>query len=686
MDSPSEIQIPLKDLLTNPDYYLWRFDGAYAVFARMDRHSYKKSIFTDQRIIVADPKPVKVDLNELAEAFSGQRHQPAQLSYIFHVGHCGSTLLARALDLESKNIVYREPSVLRQLSVLLAENDWANSPPELWTFSLKLATTLLGKSYLKNAPVIIKANVPVNFAIDKLMDSSPNANGLLLYARFDNYLLSILKSDGHRQWVSEVTTTLGSLIEQRIGISQMERRRLSLAQSAASLWLAQLSIYNEVAQKYRNVKTLDCELFFNRPEPVLSATFRLFGNVVSLDEISTIVQSDLFSQHAKLPGQQYDNERRLREKGQLMQSLSGELEEARAWLLAKIENIALPDTLPNPLLGDSPLLLEKRDTEESSPGKAPISSGSHITEQSAHVTPYLCITRDEQNKSLHELSDARIVEGLKQSGAILFRGFGYDIEKFTAFVKRFCTHSVYNPSAGREIVDAVNNIQTVDLGDGAFPLHAELCREPWRPDVCFFTCETAPQLGGETTLCDGVKIVEALDKTVISQLQAQPLVYFHPMLAEECQRWLNTEKPTLTEINNPPENCPFRMAFLDGQLTRIYSTSALHHTMFGKQLAFGNFLLFSRYGLKNKLQPCFLDGTIVPDEVVAPVKQVSDQLTLAHRWQKGDLLMLDNTRFLHGRNPILNIDERRIISYFGYLKFAELDAEERKAIWRQASI
>ena len=146
-----------------------------------------------------------------------------------------------------------------------------------------------------------------------------------------------------------------------------------------------------------------------------------------------------------------------------------------------------------------------------------------ITEQSA-VTPYLTIGREDQNKVLRDIDDERIIDGLKQSGAILFRNFGYDIESFTEFVQRFCTRSVYNPSPGREVVDKDNDIQTVNLGDEAFPLHPELCREPWRPDVCFFACESAPKLGGETIICDGVKIVEALDETVINQLQTQPLI------------------------------------------------------------------------------------------------------------------------------------------------------------------
>ena len=359
MDSSPETQATLTDLITNPDYYLWRFEGTQAIFARMNRETYKKSIFTDQRIIALDPKPIRVDLNTLLHAFKKQKYKTAKLSYIFHVAHCGSTLLSRAMDLESHNIVYREPFVLRQLSVALAENAWNTSPPESWTYLLELTNTLLSKSYLRNAPVIIKANVPVNFAIDRIMELSPDAHGLLLYGTFDNYLLSILKSDSHRQWVTDVTNILGRMIEQRTGISRIEREKLSVAQTAASLWLAQISIFNDVAQKYNNIKTLDSEIFFTHPETVLSATFSLFGNTLNAQEISAIVQSDLFSQHAKLPGQKYNNERRLSEKKQMMQAISGELNEARDWLMAKIERMFLPERLPSPLLEESPELLER---------------------------------------------------------------------------------------------------------------------------------------------------------------------------------------------------------------------------------------------------------------------------------------------------------------------------------------
>lgn len=107
--------------------------------------------------------------------------------------------------------------------------------------------------------------------------------------------------------------------------------------------------------------------------------------------------------------------------------------------------------------------------------------------------------------------------------------------------------------------------------------------------------------------------------------------------------------------------------------------------MFSDQLAFGNFLLFARYLLDVRSFPVFDDRTIVPDHLVAAVKTISDEISIAVPWQTGDLLILDNSRFMHGRNPVVDVRDRLIAAYFGYLRFAPENPEEPPdAIWRQA--
>jgi alpha-ketoglutarate-dependent taurine dioxygenase len=109
--------------------------------------------------------------------------------------------------------------------------------------------------------------------------------------------------------------------------------------------------------------------------------------------------------------------------------------------------------------------------------------------------------------------DADTVIGLyKAHGALLFRGFGADAGQFRRFAWTFCSTAVFNESPGRRPIEPEHNIHTVDGGVGEFSLHPELSREPWKPDIAFFACLSAPRRGGETTICDGVEMVRALPK------------------------------------------------------------------------------------------------------------------------------------------------------------------------------
>ena len=77
--------------------------------------------------------------------------------------------------------------------------------------------------------------------------------------------------------------------------------------------------------------------------------------------------------------------------------------------------------------------------------------------------------------------------------------------------------------------------------------------------------------------------------------------------------------------------------------------------------------------------------TPVPEEWLQAIKATGDRLTAAIDWQQGDVLVLDNTRFLHGRTAITDAAERQIATFFGYLAFAVPDPEEpTDPIWRRA--
>lgn len=275
-----------------------------------------------------------------------------------------------------------------------------------------------------------------------------------------------------------------------------------------------------------------------------------------------------------------------------------------------------------------------------------------------------------------DISRDTFIDVYKRYGALLLRGFSTDIAAFRALTRRYCSGSVFNESEGREVLDADRNIQTVNRGNLAFPLHPELSREPWKPDVCFFWCMNPPTQGGETTICDGVEIVRNLPRHVYDAFNGRRLRYTRPALPSECVFWFQNPDPSDAELARPPADAPYEFSRVNGRIMRSFTRPAFHKTMFGGEPAFGNFLLFGRYLNGVRHFPTFEDGSIVPDELLAEVKAVSDRLTAPIDWRKDDIVVLDNTRFMHGRNQIADAAERRIATFFGFLDFAVPDPEE----------
>ena len=297
--------------------------------------------------------------------------------------------------------------------------------------------------------------------------------------------------------------------------------------------------------------------------------------------------------------------------------------------------------------------------------------------------PYATIA-SKNNAPISSIPEALFVDLYKKHGAIILRDFGVDLEGFKAFTSQYCAGSVFNESPDRVVIDKESNIQSVNSDTTAFPLHPELSREPWKPDICFFWCINPPTLGGETTICDGVEIVSNLLKETVDLLKQRRLLYRRVVTQEVLEYWLGTSAPSDSQLATPPERCPFQFKRMpSGHVIRYFTRPALHKPMFTDELAFGNFILFARYLLNKPGLPVFENGDIISDDLVHEIKTVSDRLTAPLDWRAGDIAILDNSRFMHGRNEIIDTQEREIATFFGFLKFAaEYDEEASDPFWR----
>jgi len=305
------MSLTLDDLFASPDHYLQSFDGDSAIFVPMDRAAYHRSIFLDHRISPAANGSMRPPVAALA----GASRPPAATGWIFHVAHCGSTLLARALDDPSLNLVLREPLALRQQA-------FARDPKRL-----ALTAAMLSKRYREDLPTIVKANVPVNFLLPELVALDPEARAIFLYSSLRDYLLAILRSENHRGWLQRVTAQLAAYLGDLSNLTDAER--------CAALWLAQMRAFTAAIALMPNARALDAETFFAAPRPTLKAAAAHLGVPLSDAAIDATVAGPLFATYSKNPELPFDNEARLARRAELEAPLAAELAEAQRWIEAR---------------------------------------------------------------------------------------------------------------------------------------------------------------------------------------------------------------------------------------------------------------------------------------------------------------------------------------------------------------
>lgn len=318
---PPLMALTVDDLFASPDHYLHSFEGDAAVFVPMDRAAYHRSIFLDGRISPAADGAMRLPFAMLA----GKAGPPAPTGWIFHVAHCGSTLLARALDQLSANLVLREPLALRQLALT----------PD--AERLKVILAMLSKRYRADMPTIVKANVPVNFLLPDIAASDPGARAIFLHLGLRDYLLAILRNDKHRAWVRNVTGQLRAYLG--------DLSALPDAECAAALWLAQMRAFATAIAALPNARALDAEDFFGAPREVLALAAGHLDVPMTGEAIQALVDGPLFSTYSKNPELPFDNVARLARRAEMEEAIAPEIEQAQNWIAARREAAAAVDAI-----------------------------------------------------------------------------------------------------------------------------------------------------------------------------------------------------------------------------------------------------------------------------------------------------------------------------------------------------
>lgn len=262
--------------------------------------------------------------------------------------------------------------------------------------------------------------------------------------------------------------------------------------------------------------------------------------------------------------------------------------------------------------------------------------------------------------------DAAVVETLVKDGVVLLRGFsdaGADTAQQILTLLGAAPMDNVFWSAPRTRVARNTYTSTEYSALQTIPLHSEMAYfETFPRLLCLHALAPAP-VGGQTTLAqiDGISVLLG---DLIGLVQDKGLAYtrvFRRGLDVPLKTAFGTEDVdqigalagmAVTALDNGAVRIRFRSRgvltdALSGSLVWFNQILLFHPAVLPSAVRDHLFRLYGSEGLPRNVQ--FADGEPIDDAIVEQIQRVLAGAQLPVEWQPGDVLIVDNLRFAHGR-------------------------------------
>lgn len=219
-----------------------------------------------------------------------------------------------------------------------------------------------------------------------------------------------------------------------------------------------------------------------------------------------------------------------------------------------------------------------------------------------------------------------------------------------------------------------------DLGGAVYsqpqwPADREMCHHHEQsyslnpPSLILLACLSAPASGGDLLLADTARVLEHIPASLTERFATHGWRLtraYRPYLGLSWTTALRTDSRDEAEkwlAANAVEHSWDK----DGSLHTSQVRPAIHtHPRTGKPCWFNDVAFFNQWALapaeRNVLLKTFPpqgfpfntfvgDGTALTEEEFSSLLDAYDAVGEVHRWQPGELLLIDNMRIAHGRSP-----------------------------------
>ena len=200
-------------------------------------------------------------------------------------------------------------------------------------------------------------------------------------------------------------------------------------------------------------------------------------------------------------------------------------------------------------------------------------------------------------------------------------------------------------------------------------MHHELSYALAPPGLMLFACLVAPMRGGATPVADGPKVLEALPADLVRRFERVGWLLirnYNEDVGASLADAFGTDDRRAIESYCRAHAITFEWLPGGALRTRQRRSAVVHHPLNGRRCWFNQIAFLNAWTLAPEVREYLVEeygedglpfdtrfgnGDPIAPDVVQAINEAYEAHTLREAWQTGDLLLVDNVRTAHAREP-----------------------------------
>jgi hypothetical protein len=200
-------------------------------------------------------------------------------------------------------------------------------------------------------------------------------------------------------------------------------------------------------------------------------------------------------------------------------------------------------------------------------------------------------------------------------------------------------------------------------------LHHELSYTLQPPGLMMFACLVAPKNGGATPMADSTTILESLPPELVGRFERAGWLLirnYNDDIGAPFAEAFGTDDRRAIERYCGANGIRFEWRDGGGLRTWQRRSAVVHHPITGRRCWFNQIAFLNEWTIAPEVREYLVDiygedglpfntrfgnGDPIGADIVQTINEAYEANNVRERWQAGDLLLVDNIRTAHGREP-----------------------------------